>query len=216
MTNDFSPLPSYQQFCKGLETNIFYLAIINEILMQMNIVEEGGVYIIDSTALPICKTINSNCATLGLGLADYGKNIEGWFYGFKLHIIIDSNMNIVSFKFSTASTSDISALDQRIVRGLQGYLIGDRGYISQAKTEQLLRQNLRLLTRPRKNMKKLPLQPFLASLISIRSRVESVFGQLKDNFMLIWRKARSINSFFLIFLLLFVHIPSRKNLLFYP
>jgi hypothetical protein len=195
MNRDFPNLPSYQQFCEGLESNFVYLMLINHILCKMNVSSENAEYIVDSTALPICKTIYSNSAKVGLGLADYGKNLEGWFFGFKLHIIITSNMDIVSFKFSKASSSDLSALDSHMTSGLLGHLFGDKGYISAKKTKELLEQQLRLVTRPRKNMKQLPVETDVALLISIRQRVETVFGQLKDNFMLICRKARSVNSF---------------------
>lgn len=196
MNNDFPRLPSYQQFCEGLESNILYLILMNQILCKMNVASEEAEYIIDSTKLPICKTIYSNSAKVGLGVADYGKTLEGWFFGFKLHIIINSNMDIVSFKFSRASQSDISALDDFMVKDLMGLLFGDKGYISAKKTKELLNQNLRLVTRSRKNMAKLPVEIPIAKLLSIRQRVETVFGQLKDTFMLIYTKARSLRSFF--------------------
>jgi hypothetical protein len=196
MHNDFPKLPSYQQFCEGLESNLIYLMLMNQILCKTNISEEEAVYIVDSTKLPICKTIYSNRAKVGLGAADYGKNIEGWFFGFKLHIIINSNMDIVSFKFSKASTSDISVLNSFMTKDLIGLLFGDKGYISAKKTKELLEQNLRLVTRSRKNMAKLPIEVPLAKLLSIRQRVETVIGQLKDTFMLVYGKARSLRSFF--------------------
>jgi len=196
MYHEFPLFPSYQQFCKGLESNLSYLVLMNQMLCKMNISPEETEYIVDSTKLPICKTIYSNSAKLALGAADYGKNLEGWFFGFKLHIIINSNMEIVSFKFSKASTSDISALDGFMTQDLIGLLFGDKGYISAKKTKELLDQNLRLVTRSRKNMAQLPVETLLAKLLYIRQRVETVFGQLKDNFMLIYGKARSIKSFF--------------------
>ncbi len=196
MKNEFKPLPSYQQFCEGLESNFMYLAIIGQLLGQINKSVDKGEYIVDSTALPICKTIYSNSSTRGKGIADFGKNLEGWFLGFKLHLIITTNMEIVSFKFSSASTSDINALDQKMTAGLRGYLIGDKGYISSKKTSEFLKNDLHLITRPKKNMKKTPVDYSVLSLLSKRQRVETVFGQLKDTFMLICRKARSVQSFF--------------------
>jgi len=196
MTKDLPPLPSYQQFCVGLESNLIYLMLISQILCKMNISSEEATYIVDSTKLPICKTIYSGSAKVGLNVADYGKTLEGWFFGFKLHIIINSNMDIVSFKFSKASTSDIAALDDFMTKDLIGLLFGDKGYISAKKTKKLLSQNLRLVTRSRKNMAKLPVEIPIAKLLSIRQRVETAIGQLKENFMLVYGKARSIRSFF--------------------
>jgi hypothetical protein len=44
-------------------------------------------------------------------------------------------------------------------------------------------------------MKKLPVESKIALPLSIRQRVETLFGQIKDNFMLISRKSRSATSF---------------------
>jgi hypothetical protein len=196
MKRDFPVMPSYQQFCEGLESSFMYLAIIGQVLAQMNRSQEEDEYIVDASAMPICKTIYANQACLGEGLADYGKNLEGWFFGFKIHLIININMEVVSFKFSPASTSDIAALDEKMVSGLKGFLIGDKGYISSKKTALFLKNGLHLITRPRKNMKKSPVTKRFLSLLSKRQRVETVFGQLKDNFMFICRKVRSVQSFF--------------------
>jgi len=196
MKAEFPKLPSYQQFCEGLEGNFMYLAIMGQILAQMNKSTEENEYIVDSSALPICKTMYSNNERLANGIADFGKNLEGWFFGFKIHLIINTSMEIVSFRFSPASTSDISVLDQKMVHGLRGYLVGDKGYLSAKKTAELFENGLHLITRTRKNMKKPPVQQHILSLLSKRQRIETVFGQLKNNFILICKRARSVQSFF--------------------
>jgi len=196
MQKDFSNLPSYQQFCKGLEENFKYVALIAQILASMNKSHIEGEYFIDSSALEMCKSIYNNDVKLGNGIADLGKNLEGWFFGFKLHLIITKNMEIVSFKFSTASTSDIAALDDKFVHGLKGYLIGDKGYISFHKARHFSKKGLTLISRGRKNMKKTPINKYILSLLAKRQRIETVFGQLKNTFSLINRKLRSVKSFF--------------------
>jgi len=196
MHRDFSNLPSYQQFCEGLANNFKYVAIIAQLLAQMNKSSTKQEYFIDSSVLEICKPIYNNDVKLGMGIADFGKNLEGWFFGFKLHLIITKNMEIVSFKFSPASTSDIAALDDKMVDGLKGYLIGDKGYISSCKASHFAQKGLTLITRPRKNMKKVPVDDDILLLLAKRQRIETVFGQLKNTFTLINRKLRSIKSFF--------------------
>ena len=146
MKRDFPAMPSYQQFCEGLESSFMYLAMIGQVLAQMNQSQEEDEYIVDASAMPICKSIYANQACLGQGLADYGKNLEGWFFGFKIHLIINKNMEIVSFKFSPASTSDIDALDEKMVHGLKGFLIGDKEYISSRKTALFLKNGFHLIT----------------------------------------------------------------------
>jgi hypothetical protein len=105
-------------------------------------------------------------------------------------------MDIVSFRFTKASTADVTLLDSSIVKDLSGFLVGDKGYISASRKEKLAQQNLHLITKNRSNMAKQPITKKILKILSSRQRIETVFGQLKDNFNLIYKKARSIKSFF--------------------
>lgn len=196
MKSEFSNIPSYQQFCAGLESNFLYLNIINSILSQYNQSKENQFFIIDSTPLPLCSVMYRNRSCLGKGLASSGKNMNGWFFGFKLHIIINQDMDIVSFKFSNGSTSDIAALDKEMVKNLSGWLVGDKGYIGSKKAAELRKYNIKILTRSKKNMKKTPANSKLLSMLGRRQIIEGIFGSLKDRLLLINKKARSIQSFF--------------------
>lgn len=196
MKKEFSKLPSYQQFCSGLESNFWYLSIMNSILSQLNKQKPSDFYIIDSTPLPLCSVGYRSRSRLGKGLASSGKNMNGWYYGFKLHLIINKNMDIVSFKFSSGSTSDISALDAKMVKGIAGYLIGDKGYLGLQKAKDLKKCNVILITKTRKNMKKAPIRKELLRMLSRRQIVETSFSILKDRLQIINKKARSITSFF--------------------
>ena len=193
---DFSTLPSYQQFCAGLESNLNYLAIINLVLLEVNTRKKSNFFIIDSTSIPICKNAYRSRSKLGKNIAKSGKNMNGWYFGFKLHAIINNNMDIVSFKFTGGSTSDIAALDSNLIRNISGYLIGDKGYIGQKKAKELSKHNVKLITRPRKNMKKFPISKKVLSMLSRRQVVETTFSLLKAKFSLISQHARSLKSFF--------------------
>ena len=194
--NYFSELPSYQQFCSGLESNIHYLAIINLVLVEINSQKKSDFFIIDSTSLPICRNTYRSRSKLGKGIASSGKNMNGWYFGFKLHAIITSNMDIVSFKFTNASTADITALDSQMIKNIFGFLVGDKGYISQKKAQELRKSGITLITRPRKNMKKLPVTKKVLSMLSRRQVVETTFSLLKSKFSLLFQHARSLKSFF--------------------
>lgn len=102
MKKEFKILSSYQQFCVGLESNFQYLCIINSVLSQLNKQKNTKFFVIDSTSLPLCSFAYKYRSRLAKGFASLGKNINGWYYGFKLHAIINQNMDIVFFKFSSA------------------------------------------------------------------------------------------------------------------
>jgi IS5 family transposase len=194
--NYFSELPSYQQFCIGLESNLIYLAIINTTLTKVNAHKKTDFFIIDSTPLPICKNVYRSRSKLGKNIASSGKNMNGFYFGFKLHIIINDSMDIVAFKFTKGSVSDIAALDKKMVEHISGYLIGDKGYIGKEKAQKLRENNVNLITRPRKNMKKLPVSKKILNMISKRQIVETTFSLLKSKFSIIFQHARSLKSFF--------------------
>ena len=196
MRNDFSKLPSYQQFCAGLESNFLYLGLINSVFLHINKQKSSEFFVIDSTPLPLCSVGYRFRSKLGKGLAGSGKNMNGWHYGFKLHLIINKNMDIVSFKFTNGSISDIAALDKKMVKGISGYLIGDKGYLSFKKSKELLKSNVTLITKNRKNMKKTPINKKVLSMLRRRQIVETSFSILKDRLQIINKKARSIKSFF--------------------
>ena len=122
--------------------------------------------------------------------------MNGWYYGFKLHAIINNDMDIVSFKFSSGSVSDIAALDSYMIKGISGYLVGDKGYIGSKKAKELKSCGVNLITKSRKNMKKTPIDKRLLSMLNRRQIVETSFSILKDRLQIINKKARSITSFF--------------------
>lgn len=196
MKKDFSEMPSYQQFCAGLESNFWHLGIINSILAEINKQKQSEFYVIDSTPLPLCSVGYRFRSRLGKGFASSGKNMNGWYFGFKLHLIINKNMDIVSFKFTNGSTSDIAALDTKMVAGIAGYLIGDKGYLGLKKAKELKICNITLITKGRKNMKKTPISKNILKMLKRRQIVETSFSILKDRLQIINKKARSITSFF--------------------
>ena len=196
MKKEFSEMPSYQQFCSGLESNFWHLGIINTVLSECNKQKQSEFFVIDSTPLPLCAVGYRFRSHLGKGLASSGKNMNGWYFGFKLHLIINKNMDIVSFKFTNGSTSDITALDTQMVAGIAGYLIGDKGYLGLKKAKELKACNITLITKVRKNMKQTPIRKHILQMLKRRQIVETSFSMLKDRLQIINKKARSITSFF--------------------
>jgi len=192
----FSDLPSYSQFNEGMNSIFSLLIVMLELWTQINQTHNPGVYYVDSTTLPICTNPHRYRVKIDLGLAKSGKNLYGWFHGFKMHMIINYNMEIISIKFTSGSTSDIHALDEKLTKNLVGFLIGDKGYISAKKQKELAQQGLILITKSRKNMMHFPVTNQVIAMLCSRQRIETVFGNLKHNFLLINRYARSLTGYF--------------------
>ncbi len=61
---------------------------------------------IDSTKLAVCDNHRIHQHKVFKGLAQRGKTSMGWFYGLKLHVIINDKGALISFCFSAGNVSD--------------------------------------------------------------------------------------------------------------
>lgn len=78
----------------------------------------------------------------------------GWFFGFKLHIVINDRGEIFDFVITQANVDDREPLkNKRFHDKLFGKIFADRGYISQDLFERLFVDGIHLITRLKKNMK---------------------------------------------------------------
>lgn len=175
----------------------------------------SGISFIDSTALAVCDNHRIHDHKVFEGVAKRGKGSMGWFYGLKLHLVINDRGEILACQVTPGNIDDRKPVP-KLCRDLFGKLIGDRGYISQALFEQLLETfNLQLITRIKKNMKN-RLMPLVDKLL-LRKRaiIESVAAQLKNVSQIEHTRHRSpINCFINILagLIAYCHQPKKPSL----
>jgi hypothetical protein len=106
-----------------------------------------------------------------VGLARRGKTSTGWFYGFKLHLIVNDRGELIDFVLTSGNVKPVP----RLARRLFGKLFGDKGYLSRALRDQLWRMfNVQLITGIRANIM-LPLLDKL--LLRRRVIVETIVDQ---------------------------------------
>ncbi len=74
------------------------------------------------------------------GLAARGKTSKGWFFGFKLHLVINDRGELLSIRVIPGNVDDRKPV-LKLVHNLFGKLFGDKGYISQP-LQELLRQTV--------------------------------------------------------------------------
>jgi hypothetical protein len=140
-----------------------------------------GVSFIDSTSLDVCLNQRIASHKVFAGLAERGKTSTGWFFGFKLHLVIYDRGELLNVLVTPGNVDDRKPVPQ-LVRKLFGKVFGDKGYISQPLYE-LLHQTfgVQLVTKLKSNSKNcLPM--LLADRILLRKRaiVETVIDQLKN------------------------------------
>ena len=141
--------------------------------------QETGLYYVDSSPLKVCHNRRIYKHKVFKGIANRGKHFMGWFFGFKLHLVINHKGEPISFCFTKGNQSDLSVL-KSLFKNLKGLAAGDKGYIPKQKTEELAKQGLQFVTKLRRNMKKKILTSFQKFFLSKRGIVETVIEQLKS------------------------------------
>jgi hypothetical protein len=138
-----------------------------------------GIQFVDSTAIIVCKNKRIFNHRVFEGIAKRGKTTMGWFFGFKLHLIVNDVGELLAFKLTPGNTNDREPLEE-LSEGLLGKLFGDKGYLSKVLFEALFAKGLQLITPIRANMKN-RLMPWVDKLIlRKRSIVETINDQLKN------------------------------------
>lgn len=138
-----------------------------------------GIAFIDSTSIKVCHNKRISRNRVFKGTAKRGKTTAGWFYGFKLHLIINDRGEILAFQLTPGNVSDVSMVET-LSRGILGKLFGDKGYISSTLAESLLKRDLELFTSVRSNMKQKLMSLTDKILLRKRSLIETVNDQLKN------------------------------------
>ena len=177
LRSDFPGLVSYNRFVELMsEVTVPMVALLVSLLASPSTANY-----IDSTKLVVCHNRRIRRNRVFKGLAARGKSSMGWFYGFKLHLIVNEHGELVSFFITPGNVPDnnIEAVT-KLAKRLQGKLFGDRGYISKDLFAALWGQGVKLITGIKRNMKNrlLPLMDKL--MLRGRSIIETINDQLKN------------------------------------
>lgn len=169
---------SYNRFVELEKEVLLPLAIF---IKQVLLGECTGISFVDSTPLRVCRNQRILIHKTFEGLAGRGKCSMGWFFGFKLHLIINDKGEILNFMFTPGNVDDREPLKQnRFVKKIKGKLCGDKGYIGQALFENLFMNGIQLITKVKNNMRNSLMG--IADKIILRKRalIETVNDELKN------------------------------------
>jgi hypothetical protein len=184
----FPEAPSYGRFVELMHRSIFPLTLFT----QFKCGKKTGIYYIDSSCLPVCHLKRSKRHKTFDAVAEYGKTSVGWFFGLKIHVVINHHGELIAFKITRGNRHD-STTAQTLLESLRGLAFGDKGYISKKLFELLMKKGLKLITRKRKNMKEqLQLNNYEQQLLNQRGLIETVFNCMKNKYHVWHTRHRSV------------------------
>lgn len=191
---DFPGLVSYNRFIELMKSSAFALY---SFLMNMRLGTKTGSYFIDSTKIEVCDNRRIYSHKVFNGLAARGKTSTGWFYGFKLHLIINEYGELVSIYITPGNVDDRNIKTmKKLTKELTGKLYGDRGYISKKLFKSLFLKGLHLFTKARKNMKSTIIKLHDKLMLNKRGIIESINNLLKSSCMIQHTRHRNTTNFF--------------------
>ena len=211
LRQEFPSLLSYTRFVELMPRFLVPLAIY----LHTQLGHCTGISFIDSTSLAVCHPARITQHRVFRVDARRGKTSIGWFYGFKLHLVVNDRGDLLAVCLTPGNVDDRRPVP-RLVRRLFGRLFGDKGYISAPLAQQLfIEQGLRLITKLRKNMRNQLIEFSDRLLLRKRALIETIIDQLKNICQIEHSRHRSpINFLIHLFagLAAYCHQPKKPSL----
>lgn len=190
---DFPKISSYPAFVNHAH-RIFPLLVF---LLQELLSDEAPLRFMDSTMIPVCKLVRSHSHKVAVGLADFGKNHQGWHFGFKLHASIDHKSLLSQIAFSPASIHDAQMMP-KILNKYCKLAVGDSHYGASVMSKKIRDDyGTIIIAPPHYKQNKKILTSWQLFLLHTRPKIESVFDYLKEHLHLVSSFPRSIMGYFL-------------------
>ncbi len=175
MADCFPRLLSYNRFVE-VQGRVFPALCA---FMKAKLGHASGLYYVDSTTIKVCRNQRINQHQNFDLIAERGKSSMGWFYGFKLHIVINGQGELMAFCLTPGNTDDRKPVP-KLFKNLMGLAAGDKGYISKKMAAELAEMGINFITKTRRNMKPVKRSSFEKFVLAKRAIVEAVIGQLKE------------------------------------
>jgi len=192
---EFPCLVSYNRFVELMSSVL--LVMIAYLNLSRKQYQESNLYFIDSTVIKVCHNRRIYRNKVFSGIAKRGKSTMGWFFGFKLHLIVNEKGDLISFFLTPGNVDDRNEqVVGRLTTGLIGLLFGDRGYISKKIFKESFERGLKLITGIKSNMKNKFMDIKEKILLRKRSIIETINDQLKNIYQIEHTRHRSVKNFF--------------------
>ncbi len=158
-------------------------------------------YCIDSKPIEVCRPVRAKRCRMGKENYEKAPNTgycasQGkYYYGYKLHAICGLSGVIHSFDMTKASVHDINYLQDVKYEYHDCSIFGDRGYIgANVQLDLFETAHIKMEVPYRLNQK--DWKPTFIPFAKARKRIETVFSQLCDQFMIIRNYAKQTEGLF--------------------
>lgn len=195
-TDCFPKLPKYQNFvahCHRLLPTMVWL-------LQTLLHYDAELRFADSTMSEVSKNHRVNRHKVAAGVAAWGKNWQGWHFGFKLHASIDHGNNLTGICFTPADVYDAQRMEE-LVKGQTKVLVGDSHYGASPMRKRLWRKyGIIVIAPPHYKQRKKLMSGLQFLLLHMRSKIEATFDYLKEHMHLVSSFPRSVEGYFVHYL----------------
>lgn len=216
LQSDFPQTVSYNRFVELQKGVVLPMAIFAKTCC---LGQCTGISFIDSTPLRVCNKKRIFNHKVFKGIASRGKSTMGWFFGFKLHLIVNELGEIIDFQITQANVDDRQPLKQgNLLRKIWGKLYGDKGYVSKKLADVLFCDGIHFITGIRKNMKSQLMSLYDKIMLRKRSIIETINDQLKNICMIEHSRHRSFHNFInniLTGIIAYSFLPKKPKVKFY-
>jgi hypothetical protein len=210
LRSEFPNLVSYSRFVELIPSVLVPLCAY----LQSCYGRCTGVSFIDSTPIAVCHNRRISQHKVFDGLAARGRNSVDWFFGFKLHLVVNDRGELLACRLSAGNVDDRRPVP-KLVQRLWGKLFGDKGYLSQPLAQQLRQRGITLITKLKSNMKNRLILLSDKLLLRKRSILETITDQLKNISQIEHTRHRSLANFMVNLvagLIAYSHQPKKPSL----
>lgn len=193
MTHLFPKTVSYNRFVELMAAANLPLAVFVKTCCLGTVT---GISFMDSTPICVCKNKRIPRHKVFEGIAERGKSTIGYFYGFKLHLVVNDKGEMLNFMITPGNVDDRKPLkDPAFIKAFTGKVYADKGYISAELTKALFSNGIHLVTQIRKNMKNCLMEMKDKILLRKRSIIETINDELKNICQVEHSRHRSVANF---------------------
>lgn len=213
---DFVNLPHYDNILTQQKQLLPFFIKFLGVLIAINRAafknKKIRIMFIDASPLPVCANKRIFNHKVAKKAARRGKSTMGWFFGFKLHILVDDRGNLLGVTITPGNVDDRTQVKKLVGDIMDALLVADGGYLKELLKQELFeKNNIRFVTGVKRTMKKL-MTPGQHSMLRARQLVETVIGSCKHRLGMTLRLHRSIEGYQVHFVLTLIAYTLFKSL----